>query len=238
MSLTLRKSMLLFGTLLLVLSFLIAGCGSSAMKIFIKDTPTATATLTPLPTLTPTETPTKTPTPQPTATPTPPPGSFLTPLHIGESVSLVAIPEEYRKQSSDGLEEMQLTLLDVKTGEEANLLAQQTLDYFSYQQPIDGQEYLAVYIKLKIIWYTDKNDVQTVAPYWDLTLRYEEEGNDLWSVDEILHLAQGYPPIEGEGWVFFLIRTGSTPKLYFQPSLLITEQFGIRNSGVYYSLFD
>jgi hypothetical protein len=94
-----------------------------------------------------------------------------------------------------------------------------------------------VRVFLKFLWYEDPNS-QSLIPYWHVTLRYSDGGNDIWSVDPVDSVAEGYPPIEGTGWVFFLMKKDSTPYLYFQPQLIVMEQNGIRTSGVYFRLFD
>ncbi len=47
---------------------------------------------------------------------------------------------------------------------------------------------------------------------------------------------EGYPPLAGEAWVFFLIRSGTQPVLYFHPNLIIHEQHGDRTGGAFFSL--
>lgn len=226
--------------LLPILSLFLVSCNSTAVKILNRDTPTSPATSTLAPTKKPTKTPkpTATYTPEPTTTSTPQPGSFINPLRIGDSISLETVPEEVRVPEVDYYDKWDMTLLDVKVGEEANLLAKEHFGWIYYDEPIEGQEYLAVYVRQKILYSFDNNEVETIYAYWNLTLRYEDGGRDIWSVDVLQKLAEGYPPIEGEGWVFFLIRTGSEPKLYFQPRLMISEQLGYRTLGVYYQLFE
>ncbi len=129
-----------------------------------------------------------------------------------------------------------MTLIDVKIGDEAKLLAQQNLDWINYEEPIDEQEYLAVYVRLKLLNSKENLEVETIYPFWDLTLRYSEGGDDIWSVYPAETLNQGYPPIEGEGWVFYLIREGQIPHLYFQPDLMVGEQLGVRLHGAYFNL--
>lgn len=228
--------------LFLLLIALLAGCSSNPIQsIFATSTPTFTVTPTVTNTPTVTPTPTQTPTPLPTDTPIPTPtlvpGSFSSPLGIGDVVTLVEIPEEYLKAGAENPEELQFTLLDAKRGLEAQQLAQQYLGWLTYAEPIEGQEYLAVSVHLKVLRYGDNNEVKSIYPYWSLTLRYTEEGSDTWSVDPVQKFTEGYPPIEGEGWVFYLIKKDSKPFLYFQPELMIAEQAGVREHGAYFQLF-
>lgn len=206
------------------------------------DTMVPTATATDLPSATPTRTITPSPEPTSTFTPTPTPvlGIFGNPLSIGDSITVVKIPAEIAKNHLDSSARMEYTLFEVKTGEEANTFATQKLDWLTYEEPIDGQEYLAVRGKMKYTDLEDMNKVQTLYPYWSLTLRYDENGPDTWSVDVVEKFAEGYPPVEGEGWTFFLIRQGSKPYLYFQPELFIALSAGadFRTWGAYFKLFD
>lgn len=46
-----------------------------------------------------------------------------------------------------------------------------------------------------------------------------------------------YPPFSGTDWVYFLIREGTHPLLYFQPELIvIINAGGETQSGAYFSL--
>lgn len=106
----------------------------------------------------------------------------------------------------------------------------------NYWPPIEGQEFLAIRIRIEVL-EAPKEEVFLVYPYWHLTLRYESGGNDTWGI----HMpsekwAEGYAPIEGGGWYFFVVRQGSDPLLYFQPMLMIHEQVGYRTSGAYFDL--
>lgn len=212
------------------LFLILAGC----TKPFNSAQPTATRTITPAPTFTPLPPPTFTPLPSPT--PTQIAGTFSSPYKIGDTVSLLAIPPKFHIANTNGLNEMAMTLVDVKRGEDAKKLAQSNMDWLSYDEPIKDQEYLAVNLKLNLLWYKDNNNVQMIYPYHHLTLRYTENGDDIWSVNPIQKFAEGYPPIEGDGWVFFLIRKDTKPILYFQPDLIIAEQLGYRDGGAYFSL--
>lgn len=231
----------------LIFSLLLTGCNSFQNAFLSTNTPTftATASSTLTPTITSTQTlkptATATTTPKPTKTPKPTPtlvpGVFTNPLSIGDSALLSIVPEEYRKAESDGLGEIEFTLLDVKTGAEADQLAREILTWSWYETPIEGQEYLAIYGRLNYVRYRDNYEVQTVYPYFNLTLRYSDEGSDTWAKNVVSIWAEGYPPIEGEGWAFYLIRQGSSPFLYFQPYLISSEQAGLRSCGVYFRLF-
>ena len=130
---------------------------------------------------------------------------------------------------------MRATLLEAVRGEEADDLARSQLRRYSYQEPIRGQEYMAVKVRLEVLEYEDPN-VQILYPHWHLTLRHSESGGDIWSVDPLVKWQEGYVPLRGEGWVFFLVKEDSHPHLYVHPYLLITEQLGIRTGGVFFSL--
>lgn len=203
------------------------------------STITPTNTTTPTYTISPTKKPTNTRVPTSTKKPTstPIPGGFNFPLKMGDTISLVMIPEDYRKNPNVGSGIMNLTLTDLAIGEEANTLAKSHLGW-SYKQPIEDQEYLAIYVKIKFTDEKNSNETTTLYSYFSLTLRYDNNGSDIWSEDFVKKLGEGYPPIEGEGWVFYLIRKGSKPMLYFQPNLISLETIGVRNVGVYFKLFD
>ena len=182
--------------------------------------------------------PSPTPTNTPTMTPTPIVGVFSNPYPIGVEVTLPDIPEKYSKKGVKNLGEMSCKLLEVKTGEDAKQLAKKNKNWYSsFTEPIQGQEYLAVRVHLKRLWYEDNTAVDTIYPYFSLTLRYGENGDDTWSTDPTTKVAEGYPPIEGEGWTFFLIKSGTKPLLYFQPNLISSERIGIRTEGAYFTLY-
>lgn len=222
-------------------------CLTVACRLNMINTPidittaSSTATHTPSvsPTSLPTATNTPTSTPEPTATlvptPTTMPGSFAQPLHIGDSVVLDIIPKEHQNLGVPAYGTFQFTLIDVKTDTEAQNLAKQELNWYVYKEPITDQEYLAIYGKIKILSMEDQYTVESIYPSWSLTLRYTESGMDTTPVDSPLW-NEGYPPIEGEGWLFYLIRAGSAPYLYFQPNLSVMEAFDIRDTGVYFDL--
>lgn len=197
----------------------------------------SSGTDTPQPTSTPS--PTITRTPKPTSTPTPALGSFVNPLHLGASIIVNPISQELIDQGIDPnlLGEMECTLLEVVNGKEALDLAKKEGKYSVYDPLLEGQEYLGVRVRIKQISSSDPNNVQTIYPYWHLTLRDENEGPDVWSEAFVDIFAQGYVPIEGEGWVLFKIKEGSTPYLYFSPWLMQSEQVGIRDTGAYFQLF-
>src|SRR6266508_2574792 len=169
------------------------------------NTPTAKATVD-IPTNTPKAT--NTPGPTNTAQPSPTPivGTFRFPLHIGDSIKLPGIPDEYRKDPSNNGGEVEFQLLEAKRGQDAKAEAQRRLNQFAYQDPISGQEYVAIRGFLRMLSYIDTNQVASLYPYWHLTLRYEDGGSDIWSVDPVYSIAEGYAPLEGEFWIFFLIR--------------------------------
>jgi hypothetical protein len=94
---------------------------STPTKITITETATSTFTPSPIPTNRPTFTPYPTNTPLPTIAPIL--GRFTSPYRIGDSVTLPIIPEEYRKPNTKGLGEIEIKVLDVKSGNQANELA-------------------------------------------------------------------------------------------------------------------
>lgn len=200
------------------------------------STPTATATNTSTPTIT--NTPTTTLTPKPTNTPRPSPttvaGSFRNPASIGDSLTYGIVPKNE--------DIFKVTLLEVVRGDEAVevVKSEANCGYFGIQSDystcrlIEGQEYLGVKVLYEFI-SGDMNIKQIMYPYWSFTLRYEDAGQDVWSMDDPLW-AEGYLPLSKEGWIFFKIRRDSQPFLYFQPLLMINEQFGARTQGGYFSL--
>jgi len=228
-----------------IICLALAACGPTSEQVSASQTNIAmtviaditaqapTSTNTPIPTNTqsPTLTPTpaKTPTPRPTNTPVY--GTFRNPAPIGITME---------RRSDEGVkiearETIALTLLDVLRGDEANQLAKSEVGRFTYQPPIEGQEYIATKLFFDVV-DANPNKIFTIRPFWSLTLRYEEGGSDITSVESLKILGEGYPPISGEGWVFFLVRKDTQPLLYFQPNLIVFEQFGFRTSGAYFSL--
>lgn len=215
---------------------------SDAPIEIISPTPYPSKTPTPTTTPRPTNTPGPTNTPEPTQTPLPTPtpiyGSYDVPLKIGDSFAMEMIPEAYRKPGKSGYEELMFTLLEVKTGDEAKTQAKKTIKWPNYKDPIPGQEYVAVKGHMKLLWLEDNNTVTYINPGWSLTLRYNDQSDDIWA-ENISDRAgpEGYPPIEGDFWLFFLIKQDTRPRLYFQTELLVSEEHGYRNIGVYFDLF-
>ena len=131
---------------------------------------------------------------------------------------------------------MRATLLEVVRAEEADLLAQKEMSWYMYEPPKNGQEYIAVHVSLERV-EGDPNEFESLYGYWSFTIRYSETGPDTWTADiGGGPWAEGYIPVEGNGWLFFLIREGSEPLLYFHPNLIIVETFGIRTGGGFFSL--
>lgn len=241
---------------LLVVCFSAMGCGLASNTIPEKPTdtdrptqtftpspsstftstsiPTQTATLVP----TATHTPTQTSTPTFTLTPTSIPGSFNSPLSVGDKIVLAHVPAAYSNTGEDEGGELEFELLEFLIGEEAKALAKKELDWIAYEEPIDNQEYLAAHVILHQLWAEDDTEIVTIYPSWHITLRYQDGGDDLQSVWPIYDVAEGYPPFEVDFWIFFRIREGSHPYIYFQPILITMEQFGYRNIGAYFELFD
>ncbi len=189
-------------------------------------------------TKTPTETPAPTQTKSPTSTPfpsaTPIRGTFKNKLKIGDNIELPVIPEKFFNQGVAYQGKLEFTFQDVKFGNEALVLARNSLGY-GFQNPISGQEYVAIKGHLKFDNQNDTNKVADIYPDWSLTLRYTDGGDDTWT-GELNNIAEGYPPLEGDFWIYFLIREGSNPSLYFQPHLMIIEPLGHRTYGVYFEI--
>ncbi len=234
------KQIALYYSPLIFISLILSACSLSKAEIqeglppqLPAQTPSSTNTLKAIdtPTITSTPTVTKTPTPKPsiTPTPTPLPGSFSNPARIGDEINV-------QIEAPGGILEMNALLLEHSRGVQALNLARSNLDWLTFKEPIEGQEYIAIRIKLELPNYLDPDAVVTIDPYWHLTLRREEDSSDIWSVDAGAEWAEGYPPIEGTGWVFFLVRKETEYSLYFHPFLMITEQIGIRTGGAFFYL--
>ena len=191
--------------------------------------PTSTSLPTDTPTITPTQTitPTKTLTQTSTSTPTPAPGSFANPAPIGM--------EMRRLDGTINKWEMTAELLDVKRGEDGNELAKEELGWIYYEAPLEGQEYLCVKVRIEFLKTAEENEVEAIYPFWNFTLRYSETGSDIWGQTTDLW-AEGYVPIEAEGWILFLVKEGTEPLLYFHPQLMVTETRGVRTGGAFFSL--
>lgn len=159
--------------------------------------PTRPASATTPPTVTRTRAPSSTP--QPTRTPaptrTPRPGTFRHPAPVGTTLVV--------SDSSLAGESFVVTVLEVAAGDAANQLARANLDWTTYTKPIAQQEYLGVRVRLKLV-SNAVNEVASLYTYWHMTLRYTEAGSDLWPADKIGLIAEGYPPLEAEAWVFSL----------------------------------
>jgi len=108
------------------------------------------------------------------------------------------------------------------------------MSWIEYEAPIESQEYMALRVSLRI--EGPETEILYIWPYISLTLRYEDSGKDLWSESTRAFRKEGYSPLEGEGWIFFLIRQDSYPLLYFQPWLITGEVLGYRTEGVYFGL--
>lgn len=171
--------------------------------------------------------PTSTPRPMSTPKPTPTPGAFSNPAPIGSSIALWDGPVKFNK--------FNVTLLDVQRGEAGKQVAQQNMEWYSYQEPIEGQEYLAVLVRIDYLETDTPNEVQSTNPYFHLTLRYSFDGDDIWASD-MSKLVEGYVPYSFESWVYFLIRKDTQPMLYFQPYLMVAEQYDFRTDGGFFNL--
>lgn len=170
-----------------------------------------------------TPTPKNTPTPRPT--PTPNLGSFNNPIPLGISQKIYSLEAGMTSTAF---------VIETLRGQEANGIAKSTLGWI-YSTPRDDQEYLGIKVHIKF-QPDDPNEENSIYPYWHFTLRYQPLGPDTWSEDGVAKFAEGYMEIEGEGWIFFLIRKDSDPLLYFQPFLMMYEQYGIRDTGVFFSI--
>lgn len=208
---------------------------STILVITLPPTFTPTPTSPPTTTWTPTNTllPTDTSTPFPTVTREI--GTFRNPVPIGTTIT--------RQSDPSGAAIMSATLLEVQRGEAAKELAYSKLDCgyggasaeYSVCHLLSDQEFIATRVRLE--WIDgDKNEVESIYPYWSLTLRYDDAGSDVWSQNDLDLWAEGYVPLSGEDWVFFKVRIGSNPVLYFHPLLIVTETIGIRTHGAYFSL--
>ena len=176
----------------------------------------------------PTATPRPTYTPRPTSTPypSPTPGAFSNPAPIGSTITLW----DY----SHALSKYSLTLIDVQRDEAAKQLAQQFLSWYYYDEPIEGQEYIAIYVRMDYLETTRPNEVDNINPQLHLTLRYSlTDTTTVFSQDFVQHLAEGYVPLSGEGWVFYLVRKDTQPFLYFMPWNAMEETY---NQGAFFNL--
>jgi len=233
--------------LLVLVSLLFVGCSSgtsqSAVQTAVVQTlaaiPTQAPSATPVPTDTPTPVPTETPgptnTPLPTSTPlptrTPLPtattiaGTFENPLPIGST---------FTQPDVGNTTKVSCTVLDAVYGDEANKLAQASSNILLYRSPPADQEYVAVKAKFTLD-AEDQYQKTALYPMFQLALRYPQSSSET-KAEVHEPWAEGYPPLEGEGWVFFLIKKGSSPLLYFQANLAAAEQFGYRTQGVFFAI--
>jgi hypothetical protein len=131
-------------------------------------------------------------------------------------------------------DELNVTVLDVLRGSPAYELAKSEMGRFFFIEPIAGQEYIAINVRLAVS-KANPNEIYSLYPYWHLTLRYEDGGTDTWS-QNATELLEGYPPLAAPFWIYFLVRENSSPVLYFQPNLIVEEQIGSRTSGAYLSI--
>ena len=157
-------------------------------------------------------------------TPTPAFGTFASPAPIGVTVTRSdELANEYQ---------MSVTVLEVYRGAEADRLFKSQSTW--YKAPIAGQEYVAVRVRLEM-FNGSPNKVFKIIPYTDLTIRYEPSGADIWLTNIDIG-NEGYLPLREDFWIFYLIREGSEPLLYFQPKLAAYEQLGHRTSGAFLAL--
>lgn len=190
------------------------------------DAPTLTPTHTPTPRPTATQTPQPSPTSLPTLTPTPTLGAFANPVPIGSTITLFDLPRERMKVS--------VTLLEIRRGDPANEIAESLAYSGTYEDPIEGQERIALRVKLAVL-EAPPHEVFHLYASSHLTLRYEPEGRDIFVERITRKWAEGYPPLEEEGWITFLIREGTDPLLYFQPDLINTPD-SHRSQGAFFQV--
>lgn len=225
-------------TLLFALMLVLAACSSGPTAEQVEATVSARltaavppATRTPLPTLTATIPPAS-PTPKPTNTPKPtltptlvPVGLFSNPAPIGTTVI---------RWNTIKTEELGCTVMEVRRGSDALELARSNLSYL-FENPIQGQEYLAVKVKFDVKT-APENEAFSLYVHWHLTLRSSDGGNDLWSIPHLGPIKEDYPPYSVESWIFFLTRANADLLLYFQPDLMIDQKYGEWKSGAYFLL--
>lgn len=130
-------------------------------------------------------------------------------------------------------QEMNATVLEVVRGSAAYALAETEL--YSADEPIASQEYLAIRIRYAV---TEADPYIPFNTFISLhfSLRYEESGTNVIPEVTQTDYIEGYPPLERQYWLIFLIRANSSPVLYFQPQLLAEEVFGYRNTGAYFAI--
>jgi len=114
------------------------------------------------------------------------------------------------------------------------MMIQSDGDVYMYEELISEQEYIAIRVHLQVE-SADPNQVFSLYPAFSLTLRFDDAGGDIWT-ENLVSLMEGYPPLGGQFWMYYIVRIGSTPKLYFQPQLMVEEQIGIRTTGAYLNL--
>jgi len=196
-----------------------------ARETIITEYTQTALSITPTPLSTPTPFP---PTQTPTASPTPEIGTFKNPAGINQTI--------IRHEGITMIWKMSMTLLEVQKGENAKIVAMNNIPFFSYSNQVEGQEYIAIRVRLDLLEKKDGEfDIESLSSYGDITLRYEEEGEDIWPFDLDLWV-EGYVPLSAEGWVFFAIKEGSQPLIYFHPRLMTTERLGMRTGGAFFSL--
>lgn len=224
--------------LTIFLTFTLASCVRNDKVIFseIPTSSTPTATNPPRATTTPTTTATQIPTATLTLPPTP--GSFNNPLVIGDSVHIQPVPQEFLDKGINKMVEMECTVLEVIRGEKAFSLAKEKRVHLYTDPLLEDQEYVAILINLLQTYTDDPGNPTSLYSNWNVTLRNEQSGNDIWSYDPIYPKTEGYLPLELKDWVIFRVRIGSKPLLYFQPFLMIYERVGIRETGAYFKLFE
>jgi hypothetical protein len=215
-----------------------AGVIGTMVADSFQKTQTYYKALTPTATRTPTATPRPTNTPWPT--PTPIKGTWNNPYRVGDTAT-VNVNDYIDFVPGTPATIRTFQLLQVVRGEDARLLAKEKTNWFySFTEPIEGQEYIAVKGKMAYLQDIDQNSVYEIDAFWSLTLRYQLNGFDTWDANSYTSdpWDKGYLPIEGEGWIFYLIQKGSIPVLFFEPDLMIFEQHGERSAGVYFQLFE
>ena len=110
------------------------------------------------------------------------------------------------------------TVLDVKRGKEADAIARSEMGY-GYEGLIEDQEFISVLVEVEMMG-GDKNKTEILFLDWHFSLRYREDGEDYEpEYCTCNRFAEDYPPLKGTGWIFFKVKVGTEPHLFFAPDL-------------------
>ncbi len=155
-----------------------------------------------------------------------PANTFTHPAPIGTSVT--------RYDEPDRRYEIALTVLKVSRGKDAEQLAKTTLDADTFSPPPAGTEYLAVNVAFDVKRGPNSDSIP-LYPNWHVTLRDRDAGEDNVCLNWRKRVTLADAPYHAETWLFFVVREGSQPLLYFQPYRMFSSQ-EYRNSGAYLGL--